>query len=84
MPVTSIKSMIGHGFGAAGAQSMVAAVRTLQEGIIPPTINYTPDPAIDLDIVGNQARRVAARYALVNAFGFGGHNVVVVVGRVET
>lgn len=83
MPVTSIKSMIGHGFGAAGAQSMVAAVRTLQEGIVPPTINYTPDPAIDLDIVGNQARAVDARYALVNAFGFGGHNVVVAVGRID-
>lgn len=84
MPVTSIKSMIGHGFGAAGAQSVVAAVRTLQAGIIPPTINYTPDPAIDLDIVGNTARRVDARYALVNAFGFGGHNVVVVDGGVGT
>ncbi len=83
MPVTSIKSMIGHGFGAAGAQSMVAAVRTLQEGIVPPTINYTPDPAIDLDIVGNQARAVDARYALVNAFGFGGHNVVVAIGRID-
>lgn len=83
MPVTSIKSMIGHGFGAAGAQSMVAAVRTLQEGIVPPTINYIPDPAIDLDIVGNKARAVDARYALVNAFGFGGHNVVVAIGRID-
>lgn len=62
---------------------MVAAVRTLQEGIVPPTINYTPDPAIDLDIVGNQARAVDPRYALVNAFGFGGHNVVVAIGRID-
>ena len=83
MPVTSIKSMIGHGFGAAGAQSLVAAVCTLQEGIVPPTINYTADPVIDLDIVGNSARPVDIRCALVNAFGFGGHNVVVAVGRVQ-
>ena len=81
--VTSIKSMIGHGFGAAGAQSLVAAVLSLREGIVPPTINYTPDPAIDLHIVGNVAERVAARHALVNAFGFGGHNVVLVVGPGE-
>ncbi len=81
--VTSIKSMIGHGFGAAGAQSLVAAVHTLRTGIVPPTINYTPDPAIDLHIVGNAAERVDARHAIVNAFGFGGHNVVLVVGRGE-
>lgn len=81
--VTSIKSMIGHSFGAAGAQSLVAAVCTLCEGIVPPTINYTPDPAIDLHIVGNQAERVDARAAIVNAFGFGGHNVVLVVGRAQ-
>jgi 3-oxoacyl-[acyl-carrier-protein] synthase II len=79
--VTSIKSMIGHGFGAAGAQSLVAAVHTLHQGIVPPTIHYTPDPAIDLSIVGNVAERVEARHAIVNAFGFGGHNVVLVVGR---
>lgn len=79
--VTSIKSMIGHGFGAAGAQSLVAAVHTLRTGITPPTINYTPDPTIDLHIVGNVAERVDARYAIVNAFGFGGHNVVLVVGK---
>jgi 3-oxoacyl-[acyl-carrier-protein] synthase II len=82
LAVTSIKSMIGHGFGAAGAQSLVAAVHSLREGIVPPTINYTPDPAIDMPIVGNVAARVDARYALINAFGFGGHNVVLAVGRV--
>jgi 3-oxoacyl-[acyl-carrier-protein] synthase II len=81
--VTSIKSMIGHGFGAAGAQSLVAAVHTLRTDIAPPTINYTPDPAIDLHIVGNTAERVDARRAIVNAFGFGGHNVVLVVGKGE-
>jgi 3-oxoacyl-[acyl-carrier-protein] synthase II len=78
--VTSIKSMIGHGFGAAGAQSLVAAVHTLRTGLVPPTINYTPDPAIDVPIVGNRAERIVARHALVNAFGFGGHNVVLVIG----
>lgn len=81
--VTSIKSMIGHGFGAAGAQSLVAAVHTLRTGLVPPTINYTPDPAIDLHIVGNVAERVEAYHAIINAFGFGGHNVVLVVGRGE-
>jgi len=80
--ITSIKSMVGHALGAAGAQSAVAAVRSLQEGIIPPTINYTPDPAIDIPIVGNTAQEVNARYAIVNAFGFGGQNVVAVIGRV--
>jgi 3-oxoacyl-[acyl-carrier-protein] synthase II len=81
--ITSIKSMIGHGLGAAGAQSSVAAVMTLQEGIVPPTINYTPDPEIDIPIVGDVARKVDARYIIVNAFGFGGQNVVAVFGKVE-
>jgi 3-oxoacyl-[acyl-carrier-protein] synthase II len=83
MKVTSIKSMIGHALGAAGAQSAVAAVCSLREGIVPPTINYTPDPELDIPIVGNVAQPFAARYALVNAFGFGGQNVVAVFGRVE-
>ena len=81
LKVTSIKSLIGHGFGAAGGQAAVAAVRTLQDGWVPPTINYTPDPAIDVDIVGNFAQKVDARNVIVNAFGFGGHNVVLVLGR---
>ena len=83
MKITSIKSMIGHGLGAAGAQSAVAAVMCLQEGMVPPTINYTPDPEIDIPIVGNQAQPVDAKYAIVNAFGFGGQNVVAVFGRVD-
>jgi 3-oxoacyl-[acyl-carrier-protein] synthase II len=51
--------------------------------LVPPTINYTPDPSLDVPIVGNQAQPTDARYALVNAFGFGGQNVVAVLGRVD-
>lgn len=84
MKITSIKSMIGHALGAAGAQSAVAAVMALRTGKIPPTINYTPDPEIDIPIVGNVAQDVPnARHAMVNAFGFGGQNVVAVFGKVE-
>jgi 3-oxoacyl-[acyl-carrier-protein] synthase II len=83
MKITSIKSMIGHGLGAAGAQSAVAAVMALRDGKVPPTINYTPDPEIDIPIVGNVAQEVDAKYAIINAFGFGGQNVVAVVGRVD-
>jgi 3-oxoacyl-[acyl-carrier-protein] synthase II len=83
MRITSIKSMIGHGLGAAGAQSAIAAVMALREGVMPPTINYTPDPEIDIPIVGNVAQAVDAKYAIVNAFGFGGQNVVAVFARVD-
>ena len=81
MKITSIKSMVGHAMGAAGAESVVAAVMTLNTGLVPPTINYTPDPEIDLHIVGNQPEQVAVRNLIVNAFGFGGQNVVAVLGR---
>ena len=83
MKVTSIKSMVGHALGAAGAESAVAAVRALQEGVIPPTINYTPDPEIDIPIVGNVKQNVDAKFAIVNAFGFGGQNVVAVFGKYD-
>jgi 3-oxoacyl-[acyl-carrier-protein] synthase II len=80
--VTATKSMIGHTLGAAGAVSALAAVKTLQEGVIPPTINQEhPDPECDLDYVPNQARRADVKAALVNAFGFGGQNVVLVMKR---
>ena len=83
MKITSIKSMIGHALGAAGAQSAVAAVCSLREGIVPPTINYTPDPAIAIPIVGNVAQKVNAQHAIINAFGFGGQNVVAVLKKVD-
>jgi 3-oxoacyl-[acyl-carrier-protein] synthase II len=80
--VTSNKSMLGHTLGAAGAMSGLAAVLALRDGLIPPTINYaTPDPACDLDIVGNAAREVPLRVAMVNGFGFGGQNAVALIGR---
>ncbi|MFN2204201.1 MAG: beta-ketoacyl-[acyl-carrier-protein] synthase family protein [Caldilineaceae bacterium] len=78
LKITSIKSMVGHSMGAAGAQSAVAAVLSLGRGWVPPTINYTPDPELDIPIVGNVAQPVDATHAIVNAFGFGGQNVVVV------
>lgn len=83
LQITSIKSMVGHAMGAAGAQSAVAAIYSLREGLVPPTINYTPDPELDIPIVGNVAQKTDARYATVNAFGFGGQNVVAVFGKVD-
>lgn len=83
MKITSIKSMIGHALGAAGAQAAIAAVLALREGKMPPTINYTPDPELDIPIVGNEMQEVDAQHAIVNAFGFGGQNVVAVFKRVE-
>jgi 3-oxoacyl-[acyl-carrier-protein] synthase II len=83
MKVTSIKSMVGHALGAAGAQSAVAAVLSLREGVVPPTINYTPDPELDLPIVGNHSQPANGRIAIVNAFGFGGQNVVAILAKVE-
>ena len=82
LAITATKSMVGHLMGGAGAVSAVAAALTLHHGVIPPTINYEyPDPECDLDYVPNQARRAEARTALVNAFGFGGQNVVVAMRR---
>ena len=84
MHITSIKSMIGHALGAAGAQSAIAAIMALRTGKIPPTINYTPDPAIDIPIVGNVAQDVPhARTAIVDAFGFGGQNVVAIFRKLD-
>jgi 3-oxoacyl-[acyl-carrier-protein] synthase II len=74
--------MIGHTLGAAGAMSALAAVLAIRDGVIPPTINYeTPDPACDLDYVPNVARRAAVNAAMVNGFGFGGQNAVVIFRR---
>jgi 3-oxoacyl-[acyl-carrier-protein] synthase II len=79
IPVSSTKSMVGHLLGAAGAVEAIACVKTLETGMVHPTINYdTPDPDCDLDYVPNQAREVRPRTALSNSFGFGGHNVTLI------
>jgi 3-oxoacyl-[acyl-carrier-protein] synthase II len=84
LAVSSNKSMIGHTLGAAGAMSALAAVLSIRDGVIPPTINYeTPDPECDLDYVPNQARETPVRVAIVNGFGFGGQNAVTVFRRPE-
>ena len=81
VPVSATKSQLGHTFGAAGAMSALAAIKSIEEGVISPTINYTtPDPDCDLDCVPNEARVCDVGVAMVNAFGFGGQNVVLVLG----
>jgi 3-oxoacyl-[acyl-carrier-protein] synthase II len=82
VPISSNKSMLGHLIAAAGVVEAIAAVQTIETGIIPPTINLeTPDPACDLDYVPNEARRAPVRFVLSNSFGFGGQNACLVVGR---
>ncbi len=84
VPISSTKSMIGHVLGGAGAIEAVACVKSIQQGIIHPTINYeNPDPDCDLDYVPNEARRVAVDTVLSNSFGFGGQNACVVFSRFE-
>ncbi|MCD7825024.1 MAG: beta-ketoacyl-ACP synthase II [Clostridiaceae bacterium] len=77
-PVSSTKSMTGHLLGAAGAIEAIACIKALEEGFLPPTINYhVPDEECDLDYIPNQGREVkGAEYALSNSLGFGGHNGV--------
>ncbi|HEX7926830.1 MAG TPA: beta-ketoacyl-ACP synthase II, partial [bacterium] len=77
VPVSSIKSMIGHSLGAAAGLEGVACVLAIRDGVIPPTINLNePDPELDLDYVPNQAREVPLNAVLSNSFAFGGHNAV--------
>jgi len=80
LPVSSIKSMMGHPLGAAGAVQLAASTLAIQAGVIPPTINYEdPDPECDLDYVPNEARPGRIRNAVVYALGNGGVNTALVV-----
>ena len=80
VPISSNKSMIGHTLTAAGAIEAIFSIKTIEEGIIPPTINYRhPDPSIDLDVVPNVARRAPVSRVLSNSFGFGGQNACLVI-----
>ncbi|OXM85292.1 beta-ketoacyl-ACP synthase II [Paenibacillus rigui] len=84
IPVTANKSMTGHMLGAAGGVEAIALVKSLREGIIPPTINQeVPDPQCDLDYVPNKARQAQLRTGISNSFGFGGHNAVIVLQAFE-
>lgn len=84
VPISSTKSMAGHLMGAAGALEAIVCVKTIQEGIIHPTINYEyPDPECDLDYVPNTARPANVKVALSNSSGFGGHNATIVIKAYE-
>ena len=84
LKISSVKSMLGHALGAAGGIEAVAAVLTVNTGIMPPTINLEePDPECDLDYVPNTAQKGDIKYAISNSFGFGGTNATLVFKKWE-
>jgi 3-oxoacyl-[acyl-carrier-protein] synthase II len=83
LPVTSIKSMVGHTLGASGGLEAAVSALTVHHGVIPPTIHHEEtDPECDVDVVANEARDVRIRYALSTSLAFGGNDAAVVLARV--
>ncbi|WP_282156050.1 beta-ketoacyl-ACP synthase II [Cytobacillus gottheilii] len=84
LKVSSTKSMTGHLFGAAGGIESIITLKSISEGVLPPTINYeTPDVDCDLDYIPNTPVHSSINYALSNGFGFGGHNAVLVFKKFD-
>jgi 3-oxoacyl-[acyl-carrier-protein] synthase II len=86
MNISATKSLTGHLLGATGAAEVIACIFALQEGIIPPTINYShPDPEIDskLNLTINTAQKREITTALSNTFGFGGHNASIIIKKLS-
>ncbi|MCX5637979.1 MAG: beta-ketoacyl-[acyl-carrier-protein] synthase family protein [Planctomycetota bacterium] len=84
VPASSVKSMLGHLIGAAGAAELITCVLAIRDNIVPPTMNLNdPDPKLDLDYVPNKPRKMPVNIAMKESFGFGGQNNVVIVKRYE-
>ena len=82
LAVSSTKSMTGHMLGAAGGIEGIITALAIEEGFLPPTVNYkNPDPECDLDYVVNQGRKADITYAVSNSLGFGGHNASIVLKK---
>jgi 3-oxoacyl-[acyl-carrier-protein] synthase II len=84
IPVTSVKGALGHCMGASGALETIAAVRTISDQLIPPTLNYsTPDEGIGLDIVHGQPRAAEINVVAKHSFGLGGQNACLILARYD-
>lgn len=84
VPVSSIKSMMGHLIAAAGSVEAITCLMAIRDNVIPPTINYeTPDPDCDLDYIPNEARQKEVKTTLSNSFGFGGQNISLIFSEFE-
>jgi len=77
-PVCANKSLIGHAMGASSALETIFALKGMEDGMVPPTINYSADPEIDIDCVADGKRRLTQEFVLKNSFGFGGCNACAV------
>ena len=81
-PVSSTKGNTGHLMGAGGITEVIACIKAIETGILPPTLNYkTPDPKCDLDFIPEGPRKAKVDIAMSNALGFGGQNSSIIVRR---